>query len=106
MVRIGPEQVDDGRRGLFAEQLLLHPVHVGGGVGEELAVALAEVVEGEPAKYIFQQTPWDNARTAIEQYVGAKKGYKKNKYQYSAETRKLVEDNWQPILDLWGYKLD
>ena len=49
---------------------------------------------------------WDNARTAIEQYVGAKKGYKKNKYQYSAETRKLVEDNWQPILDLWGYKLD
>ena len=48
---------------------------------------------------------WDEARTAIEQYVGSKKGYKKNKYQYAERTRQLVEENWGDVLKLWGYTL-
>lgn len=48
---------------------------------------------------------WEEARTAIEQYVGAKKGYKKNKYDYAQRTRDLVEKNWKFALDDWGYHL-
>lgn len=48
---------------------------------------------------------WDNAKTAIAQYVGSKKGYKKNKYQYADRTRQLVEDNWGDVLDQWGYRI-
>ena len=49
---------------------------------------------------------WDNAKTAISQYVGSKRGYKKNKYKYADRTRHLVEENWGDILEQWGYKLD
>ena len=48
---------------------------------------------------------WENAKTAIAQYVGSKKGYKKNKYQYAERTKQLVEENWGDVLDQWGYKL-
>ena len=46
---------------------------------------------------------WEEARTAIEQYVGSKKGYKKNKYKYADRTRQLVEANWGDALKQWGY---
>ena len=49
---------------------------------------------------------WDNAKTAISQYVGSKRGYKKNKYKYADRTRHLVEENWGDILEQWGYRLD
>ena len=48
---------------------------------------------------------WEEARTAIEQYVGSKKGYKKNKYQYDPRTRELVEKHWKFALDDWGYNI-
>ncbi len=48
---------------------------------------------------------WDESRLAIEQYVGSKKSYKKNKYQYAQRTRDLVEQHWQFALDKWGYKI-
>ncbi len=48
---------------------------------------------------------WDEARTAIEQYVGSKKGYKKNKYKYNGRTVELVEKHWKDVLDQWGYSL-
>ena len=48
---------------------------------------------------------WDEARTAIEQYVGSKRGYKKNKYQYEPRTRELVEKHWKFALEQWGYEL-
>lgn len=48
---------------------------------------------------------WKEAKPAIEQYVGSKKGYKKNKYEYAERTRKLVEDNWGKVLEQWNYKL-
>ncbi len=48
---------------------------------------------------------WDEAKTAIAQYAGSKKGYKKNKYQYAERTRRLVEENWGFALSDWGYKL-
>ena len=46
-----------------------------------------------------------DARTAIEQYVGGKKGYKKNKYKYDDRTIRLVEENWDFALKQWDYKL-
>lgn len=48
---------------------------------------------------------WEEARTAIEQYVGAKRGYKKNKYKYADRTRHLVEEHWGDVLKQWGYEL-
>ena len=48
---------------------------------------------------------WAEAERAIKQYVDSKKKYKKNKYQYAERTRHLVETNWKPALDKWGYKL-
>lgn len=48
---------------------------------------------------------WQAAEPAIAQYVGSKKGYKKNKYQYAERTRELVEKHWQRALDDWGYSL-
>ena len=49
---------------------------------------------------------FDEARTAIEQYVGAKKGYKKNKYKYAEETVRLVEEHWSDAIRQWDYHLD
>ena len=48
---------------------------------------------------------WKEARRAVEQYVGSKKGYKKNKYQYAQRTRDLVEQHWGRALSDWGYHL-
>ena len=48
---------------------------------------------------------WNEAQTAIEQYVGSKKGYKKNKYKYDDRTVELVEKHWKFALDQWGYHL-
>ena len=47
----------------------------------------------------FQQ-----AQADIEKYVGAKKGYKKNKYKYDDRTLRLVQDNWGFALNDWGYE--
>lgn len=46
-----------------------------------------------------------DARAAIEQYVGGKKGYKKNKYKYDDRTVQLVQDNWDFALKQWNYEL-
>ncbi len=48
---------------------------------------------------------WEAARPAIEQYVGSKKGYKKNKYKYSDRTVSLVEEHWNYALKDWDYQL-
>ena len=48
----------------------------------------------------------DEARPAIEAYVGGKKGYKKNKYKYDERTVKLVQDNWGFALQDWDYHLE
>lgn len=48
---------------------------------------------------------FDEARADIEKYLGKKKGYKKNKYQYDERTVKIVEENWRFALDKWGYSL-
>ena len=45
------------------------------------------------------------AQAAIEQYVGSKRGYKKNKYQYAERTRQLVEQHWGDVLRQWDYQL-
>ena len=48
---------------------------------------------------------FDEAQAAIGQYVGGKKGYKKNKYQYDERTIQLVEKNWDFALKQWNYNL-
>ncbi len=48
---------------------------------------------------------WEEARPAIEAYVGSKRGYKKNKYAYADRTRHLVEKHWSDALADWGYTL-
>ena len=49
---------------------------------------------------------FDEARPAIEAYVGGKKGYKKNKYKYDQRTVQLVQDNWSFALNDWDYHLE
>lgn len=49
---------------------------------------------------------WEEARTAVEQYVGSKRGYKKNKYKYEARTRELVEKHWMRAIKEWGYEIE
>ncbi len=46
-----------------------------------------------------------DARADIEKYVGGKKGYKKNKYQYDERTVRLVQENWDFALRDWDYQL-
>lgn len=48
---------------------------------------------------------FEEAREAIEKYVGGKKGYKKNKYKYDDRTVQLVQDNWDFALKQWDYSL-
>ncbi len=48
---------------------------------------------------------FEEAKGEIETYLGKKKGYKKNKYQYDARTIQIVEDNWGMALEKWGYSL-
>ena len=48
---------------------------------------------------------WTEAQPAIAQYVGAKKGYKKNKYKYDNRTVDLVREYWHDALDDWGYTI-
>ena len=48
---------------------------------------------------------FSQARNNIEQYIGGKKGYKKNKYKYNEHTIKTVEENWDMALKEWGYSL-
>ena len=47
---------------------------------------------------------WDEARSAIEAYVGNKKGYQKNSYRYDSRTVGMVNEAWGDILDAWGYE--
>ena len=48
---------------------------------------------------------YEEAKADIEKYVGGKKGYKKNKYQYDERTIKLVQENWDFALKQWDYQL-
>ncbi|MEG1648548.1 MAG: sulfotransferase [Rikenellaceae bacterium] len=48
---------------------------------------------------------FEDALPAMEKYVGKKKGYKKNSYDYAPSTRKIVEDNWSKALTDWNYKI-
>lgn len=47
---------------------------------------------------------WNEAETAIRQYVESKKGYKKNQYAYKPETVELVNAHWSKAIDDWGYE--
>ena len=48
---------------------------------------------------------YEDAKEEIGKYLGKKKGYKKNKYQYDDRTVRLVEANWDFALKDWGYTL-
>lgn len=56
--------------------------------------------------YTQLQLPgFDAAQADIEKYLGKKKGYKKNQYQYEDRTVQLVEEHWNMALREWGYSL-
>ncbi len=60
-------------------------------------------------KHIYEALSLDGfeqARPAMESYVGGKKGYKKNKHKYSPATIETVERHWGRALDDWGYHLE
>lgn len=48
---------------------------------------------------------FEAAKGNIEQYLGQKKGYKKNQYQYEDRTVQLVEEHWGMALKAWGYSI-
>ncbi|MBR2475759.1 MAG: sulfotransferase [Bacteroidaceae bacterium] len=48
---------------------------------------------------------WDEAKDAIEAYIGKKKGHKKNAYKYKPETVELVDKHWGYALKQWDYNL-
>ena len=47
---------------------------------------------------------WEEVRPAIETYIGRKKDYRKNSYDYDSRTVSLVNEAWGEILDFWNYK--
>lgn len=49
---------------------------------------------------------WDEAKEAIEAYIGKKKGHKKNAYKYKPETVELVDKHWGYALKQWNYNLE
>lgn len=49
---------------------------------------------------------WDEAKDAIEAYIGKKKDHKKNAYKYKPETVELVEKHWGYALKQWNYNLE
>ncbi|MDF9829868.1 sulfotransferase [Parabacteroides sp. PF5-6] len=56
--------------------------------------------------YTQLQLPgFDAAQADIEKYLGKKKGYKKNQYQYEDRTVQLVEEHWNMALREWNYSL-
>ena len=68
----------------------------------------AELVRNILTEHIYDALSipgFADACAAIEQYVGGKKGYKKNKYKYDDRTVQLVQDNWDFALKQWNYEL-
>ena len=62
----------------------------------------------ETTRKIYEQLQipgWEEARPAIEAYVGKKKGYKKNKYEYKPRTVQLVNQHWGYALKDWNYEV-
>lgn len=47
---------------------------------------------------------WDDSRAAIQEYIGQKKDYKKNKYAYDPRTVQLVNEYWGQVFDDWDYE--
>lgn len=48
---------------------------------------------------------FENARSGMEKYVLGHKSFKKNRYNYSERTVRLVEQNWNKALEKWDYRL-
>ncbi|MFI3318485.1 MAG: sulfotransferase [Rikenellaceae bacterium] len=49
---------------------------------------------------------FEEALPAMESYVGAKCGHKKNKYKYADQTVEIVEREWSRALKEWNYHLE
>ncbi len=48
---------------------------------------------------------FEESKNSISEYLGKKKGYKKNKYKYEESTIRTVDDNWGMAVDKWGYSI-
>lgn len=47
---------------------------------------------------------FERVRPKMEAYVGSKKGFKKNRYNYDAHTIEVVERFCSPAIEKWGYE--
>ncbi|PWJ38567.1 sulfotransferase family protein [Sediminitomix flava] len=47
---------------------------------------------------------FQEARPDFQKYIGEKKGYKKNNYQYKQDTIEKVDKHWGFALDQWDYR--
>lgn len=47
---------------------------------------------------------FDEARPAIEQYVGGKRGFKKNRYDYPKDLIDRVNQHWGHVIEEFGYE--
>ncbi len=71
-----------------------------------------EDFEADPiamTKRIYESLSLDGieqALPAMESYVGAKRGHKKNRWDYSERTVEIVEREWSRSVSDWGYTLD
>jgi len=48
---------------------------------------------------------FSSVRGRMAEYVGEKKGFKKNRYDYDDKTRSAVEGHWSGALKRWGYEI-
>ena len=49
--------------------------------------------------------PFARVRSRLRQYLDSLAGYKKNRYEISAEDVKKVNEHWQFAFDEWGYEM-
>lgn len=47
---------------------------------------------------------FEEARAAMDKYVGGKRGYKKNKYDYPRELIDKVNEHWGHVIERYGYE--
>ena len=53
----------------------------------------------------LQLGDFQSVKPLMAAYVGEKRGFKKNKYQYDERTVNSVNKHWRKAVDQWGYEI-
>lgn len=62
------------------------------------------VAKTEEIYRLLRLGDFEHVRPKMEAYVGSKKGFKKNCYNYDAHTIEVVEKYCSPAIEQWGYE--